>query len=140
MAKEGTQIIIFHPGKRAVLMYLRDDFAHIDYPNHWALLGGMLEAGETTKDCVIREIVEEIGVELDPTRVEHFATNHRDFGIEHTFVTTLALDIDNVTLTEGQGLSWFTESEAAKTRLGYADNEILEQFFAGLPTVHDATR
>ncbi|WP_068056250.1 NUDIX hydrolase [Nocardia xishanensis] len=139
MAKEGTQIIMFNPSRRAVVMYLRDDFPHIPFPNRWALPGGMLEAGESTAECVLREIKEEMGLVLDPNQVEHFATRDCDFGIEHTFWTTVPdLDIDAVHLTEGQALAWFTAPDVAQTELAYADNEILAQFFATLPAVEDA--
>lgn len=129
-ATEGTQIILLN-NENQVLMYLRDDFAHIPYPNMWSLLGGMLEEGETPKECVIREIEEEIGVILDPAQVTHHATRDCSFGIEHTFFCSVRdLDIDTLVLTEGQGLRWFGEPDIATTLLAYADNEILEKFYA----------
>jgi 8-oxo-dGTP diphosphatase len=140
MAKEGTQIIMFDSGRGAVVMYLRDDFSHIPFPNRWALPGGMLEEGESTIECVIREVEEEMGLVLDLDLVEHFATRDCAFGIEHTFLTDVTgLDLDVLHLTEGQTLAWSTASEAARTELAYADNEILAQFFAALPAVDNAT-
>lgn len=129
MTREGTQIILLN-NRREVLMYLRDDFAHIPFPNRWALLGGMLEEGEEPKHCILREIKEEIGIELNPDQVEHFVTHERDFGIEHTFFARTDIEIDEVELTEGQRLGWFTEHEAATTELAYADNAVLAGFFS----------
>ncbi|AYF78166.1 NUDIX domain-containing protein [Nocardia yunnanensis] len=128
MAREGTQILMINAHDE-VLMYLRDDFPHIPYPNMWAIPGGMLEAGETPHDCVIREIKEEMDIALDPNRVVHAMTHERDFGIEHSYATRIELDIEAITLTEGQRLKWFTRDEAAATRLAYADNQVIEEFF-----------
>ncbi|MBF6345127.1 NUDIX hydrolase [Nocardia cyriacigeorgica] len=129
--KEGTQIILANP-RHEVLMYLRDDKPDILYPNMWSLLGGMIEAGETPAECVVREIEEEIGVQLDPDTVQFLCTRDLDFGIEHTFTAAVDFDIDDVVLTEGQGLRWFSQADAATTQLAYADNAILETFFGSL--------
>ncbi|MBF6424033.1 NUDIX domain-containing protein [Nocardia cyriacigeorgica] len=115
-----------------VLMYLRDDKPDILYPNMWSLLGGMIEAGETPAECVVREIEEEIGVQLDPDTVQFLCTRDLDFGIEHTFTAAVDFDIDDVVLTEGQELRWFSQADAANTQLAYADNAILETFFGSL--------
>ncbi len=132
MKSEGTQIILLND-RRETLMYLRDDKPEIAYPNQWALLGGMIESGETALQCIVREIEEEIGIVLDLSEVEHVATNDRDFGIEHTFFTRVTFEIDDVVLTEGQKLGWFSEHDAATTDLAYADNDMLATFFASLP-------
>ncbi|MGW4241173.1 NUDIX hydrolase [Nocardia sp. NPDC004722] len=130
MSSEGTQIILTNDAGD-VLMYLRDDFPHIPYPNMWSLPGGMLEDGETTAECIVRELEEEIGLVLDPDQIQHFATRACDFGIEHTFAAHIGdLDLDSVTLTEGQRLAWFSETDTATTELAYADNEILARWYA----------
>ena len=116
-------------------MYLRDDKPDIAYPNQWCLLGGMIEPGETPRECIVREIEEEIGVVLDPSEVEHVRTRNLDFGIEHTFTARVAFEIDDVVLTEGQRLGWFSEHDAAVTSLGYADNAMLAEFFSGQPAI-----
>lgn len=132
MKSEGTQIILLN-NRREVLMYLRDDKAEISYPNRWSLLGGMIEPGETPLETIVREIDEEIGVVLDPSEVEHVATRDLHFGIEHTFHARVSFEIEDVVLTEGQGLRWFTEHDAAETDLAYEDNAILKEFFDALP-------
>ncbi|WP_331765131.1 NUDIX domain-containing protein [Nocardia sp. NBC_01388] len=129
-AKEGTQIMLVN-NDAEVLMYLRDDFPHIPFPNMWSLLGGMLEEGETPAECIRREIEEEIGIILDPAQVEHYATRDCAFGIEHTYLARVGdLDITTLTLTEGQELRWFSENDTTTMTLAYADNEILSRWFA----------
>ncbi|WP_067837348.1 NUDIX hydrolase [Nocardia lijiangensis] len=136
--KEGTQIILANPHHQ-VLLYLRDDKPEILYPNMWSLLGGMIEPEETPLECIVREITEELhwtttgfGIQLDPTTVTHLCTRDLDFGIEHTFTAAVDFDLDDITLTEGQDLRWFTADNVATTELAYADNAILGTFFGSL--------
>jgi 8-oxo-dGTP diphosphatase len=103
------------------------------YPGMWSLPGGMLEEGETPAECIRREIAEEIGVVLDPEKVEHVRTRDLHYGLEHAFFARIDFEIDQVVLTEGQRLGWFDETTSAATTLAYEDNAILAEFFAGLP-------
>jgi 8-oxo-dGTP pyrophosphatase MutT (NUDIX family) len=43
------------------LLQLRDPFPHIHLPDHWALFGGGIEAGEDPEAAIRREIAEELG-------------------------------------------------------------------------------
>ncbi|MGY2126407.1 NUDIX domain-containing protein [Nocardia gipuzkoensis] len=117
---------------------LRDDKEGIPCPNMWALLGGYREEGESSQECAIREIKEEIGVVLDPELVVHHCTRDRHWGLrEHTFKTVRDIDIDQVTLTEGQRLKWFTEAEIAETVLGFEENEMMAAYFAAIRSQQD---
>ncbi|MGL5809607.1 MAG: NUDIX hydrolase [Nocardioides sp.] len=134
MTSDGTQIILLN-GRQQVLMYLRDDKSEIPYP-------GMLEPGESPAACIRREIAEEIGITLDPDHVRHIRTRDLHYGVGHTFFAPveIEIEIDDVVLTEGQRLSWFTESEAATTKLAYEDNQIPAEFFASGPPVGEGGR
>lgn len=56
-------------GDHLVVM-LRDDFDWIPYPAHWDFPGGGREGDETPQTCVLRELREELGVDLDPSALE----------------------------------------------------------------------
>jgi len=99
----------------------------IAYPNMWDIPGGHVENGETPEQCIIREMKEEMDLDLDDFHlfsVMKFADRR-----EYTFWKKANLDIHQIRLTEGQRLKWFTENEAKTTELACGFNEILENFF-----------
>ena len=53
--------------------------------------------------------------------------------IEYTFWARVDFDIDEIELTEGQKLKWFTKGEAKQTPLAYGFNEIVEMFYNQTP-------
>lgn len=56
-----TCALIFHQGK--VLAAQRS--AYMDLPGKWEFPGGKIEAGEDPKACLIREIKEELAIEIE---------------------------------------------------------------------------
>ncbi|MEQ1489822.1 MAG: NUDIX hydrolase [Terricaulis sp.] len=63
----GSKIALFHDGR--VLVYLRDDKTSIPFPAGWDLPGGGRENDETPDECALRELFEELGLRLDPSRI-----------------------------------------------------------------------
>jgi len=61
--RQIAQALLFDRDGR-LLIYLRDDKANIPFPNHWDLIGGHVEPGETPDQALVREVKEEIGVNL----------------------------------------------------------------------------
>ena len=59
-----AQILLFD-GNNKLLIYLRDDKAEIPFPNHWDFFGGHVEAGETPEAALVRELKEELDIELE---------------------------------------------------------------------------
>jgi 8-oxo-dGTP diphosphatase len=53
--------------------------------------------------------------------------------IEYTYWKRANLNIDDITLHEGQCLKWFTEEDIKITALAYGFNEILDDFFDQKP-------
>ena len=126
---EGCQIVLVdHRG--AVLLQLRDGKDWIPYPGMWAVPGGMLEPGESPLDCIVREVREELGVGLDPHEVTHLGSVARSYGVEHTFTARLDVPAEDIALTEGQRVEWFTSEQVAQMHLAYEDDDVLAAFFA----------
>ena len=71
-----------------LLVYLRDDFAHIPFPNMWDFPGGVREGDETAEQCVLRELEEEFGIKLDESRLiyKQKGVNYNNTGDSFFFV------------------------------------------------------
>ncbi len=126
MKPKGTSLIIVNQGEQ-VLLFLRDDKPDIPYPNRWDLPGGHVETGETPRECICREMREEMG--LDIQGIEPFSVVEFEDRIEYVFWKRMNLDIDGIRLTEGQRLRWFSREEVERTPLAFGFNAILTSFF-----------
>ena len=126
MTIQGTSIIFINR-RHQILLLLRDDDPTIPYPNRWDLPGGRVEAGETPEACIVREMKEEIDLDLDA--FDLFAITPMTDRTEFTFWKSADLDIGRINLAEGQQLRWFTRDEARAVPLAFGFNPIVEAFY-----------
>ncbi len=122
----GTSIFLLN-SQRQFPLILRDDIPTIAYPGMWDLPGGTVEPGETPHETIVREMREEIGLHLKDVRL--FKVYDLPDRIEHTFWASIDLDLNALTLTEGQRMKWFTRKRAAQTELAFGFNAIVDDFF-----------
>jgi 8-oxo-dGTP diphosphatase len=135
--RKGASVILVNP-KGQVLLYLRDDKREIPYANCWDLLGGNVEVGESAEECIKRELLEEI--ELDLRKPQLFHVHDMDDRIEHTFWAEHDLDIASTRLHEGQRLQWFSGCEILEIpddQLAFGFKSILLDFFRERPWIKD---
>lgn len=125
----GVQVVLLDPRDR-VLLQLRDDVPVIPYPGTWCLPGGHLEEGEDPVAAAVRELREEMSLEIHPSALHHVISARRHYGLEHTYWTHLDVEAERLTLTEGQAVRFHTLAQVRQLRLGYEDNAVLEEFFA----------
>nr|WP_111297744.1 NUDIX hydrolase [Paracoccus saliphilus] len=65
-----------------MLTYLRDNRPGLPFASHWDLPGGGREGHETSIDCARRELTEEFGLHLPPTRLTgHVFPSHAAVGM-----------------------------------------------------------
>jgi 8-oxo-dGTP diphosphatase len=126
MKRVGTSII-FVNDRQQVLLFLRDDKPALPYRNMWDVPGGHVEPDETPQECIIREMKEEMDLDLKDFLL--FCEKKFDDRIEYTFWKKQNLEINKISLLEGQCLKWFTQQEAASIKLAYGFNEIVEEFY-----------
>ncbi len=119
--------IIFVNDENKVLLSLRDDKPDLPYRNMWDVPGGHVEPDETPEECIVREMKEEMGLDLKDFQL--FCKNEFDDRLEYTFWKKQNLEINKINLIEGQYLRWFTQQEAASTKLAYGFNKIVEEFY-----------
>ncbi len=126
MKRKGASIIFVNENKQ-ILLFLRDNIPEIPYPNMWDVPGGHVEKFESPEQCIVREMKEEMNLILD--NFELFSEIEFEDRIEYTFWARAKFVIDEIELTEGQKLNWFTKEEACQTNLAYGFNEIVENFY-----------
>ena len=113
-----------------VLLFLRDDKAHIPYPNRWDTLGGMIEPGETPEECIVREIREEIEFEVQTPSL--FKVHEGQEGAIYMFWQRAEIDIARTPLHEGQRLKWFSRQEIERMptdEFAFGFRELLLEFY-----------
>lgn len=83
------------------------------YPNVWDVVGGHVEPGETRIQALVREVREELGVEIDPAKavsvLQH--TVDVDLTLEIWAVDTWTGTITNAAPEEHDEIRWFPISE-----------------------------
>ena len=102
------------------LLLLRQDFK--SEGNKWGVPAGKVESGETTEQALVREIQEEIGLELARERVEFFDTvyvRYPDYDfVYHMFRAPFAQEPEiALNLTEHKDFRWASIPEALAMNL-----------------------
>lgn len=126
MKRKGSSIIFINDNEE-ILLFQRDNINTIPYPDMWDVPGGHVESGEKPEECIVREMNEEMGLNLREFNLSSVISF--DDRVEYTFWKKENLNINKIDLKEGQRLKWFTRAAAARTHLAYGFNEIIEYFF-----------
>jgi 8-oxo-dGTP diphosphatase len=125
----GVAIIIENKQGR-ILLLLRDDDPGISYPNHWTLVGGKVEDGETSKTAAHREMLEEIGVDMPVTFWKKYDRRHPYAIVEqHIYIGHLDVPFEALTLGEGQEMSFFNSNEMKNLKIGFEFDILLNEYF-----------
>jgi 8-oxo-dGTP diphosphatase len=106
--------IILENNKGELLFYLRDSNPHIPFPEHWDLFGGHIEGGETPEQALVREVKEEIDVDI---KEFNFFKTYECFegdawpNIKYIYTGKINKPLDELTLKEGKRIQFFSKSE-----------------------------
>jgi len=110
-----------------VLMQHRDNNPRIRYPNHWALFGGSIEDGESSQAAARREILEETGYNIENLGLfREFVQNGKR---EFAFVGEITASLNELSLTEGQGMDFIRPGDLPKLLIRPDDKETLKAYF-----------
>lgn len=124
--QQGVSAILINQ-RGQVLLQQRDDNPAIRYPGHWSLFGGTIEDGEAAAHAVAREVKEEIDFDLRNFGLfREFVQNNKQ---EFAFAGELTASLDQLTLSEGQGMNFFYPSQLKELQIRPDDKETLEQYF-----------
>lgn len=106
--------IIFENDKGELLLYLRDNKPDIPFPGHWDLIGGHVEDGETPEEALVREVKEELGIELkEYTFYKTFEVLSGDAyeNIKYIYSGKINIPPEEITLFEGERAQYFRRDE-----------------------------
>jgi 8-oxo-dGTP diphosphatase len=106
--------IILENDKKEFLLALRDNKPGIPFPNHWDLIGGHVEEGETPEEALVREVKEELDIDL--TEYSFFGiyeclTGDAYENIKYIYTGKINIPIEEVTLLEGERPQYFSREE-----------------------------
>tara|TARA_B100001123_G_C15174029_1_gene972604 strand:- start:127 stop:507 length:381 start_codon:yes stop_codon:yes gene_type:complete len=111
----ASKAIIFKKDK--YLLQLRDNKSYILYPNHWSFFGGRFKKNETANNCLLREIKEELLINIKIIIKIYEGYNNKTGGYLNYFYAEPINGIKKQNLREGKDLGWFTKKEMKKLKL-----------------------
>ena len=106
--------IILENDKGEFLLALRDNKPGIPFPNHWDLIGGHVEEGETPEEALVREVKEELDIDLKEYsffKIYECLTGDAYENIKYIYTGKINIPIEEVTLLEGERPQYFSREE-----------------------------
>jgi 8-oxo-dGTP diphosphatase len=106
--------IILQNDKGEFLLALRDKKPGIPFPDHWDLIGGHVEEGETPEEALVREVKEELDIYLKDYKFYkkyECLTGDAYENIKYIYSGRLDLPIEEITLLEGERPQFFSKEE-----------------------------
>lgn len=115
--------------ERGVLLQLRGP-DEVYYPNHWTLPGGMIEENESPEQALVREVKEELDLDLhDHGLFKVVIEKTRDKIIErHIYWCNITERIEDLRLGEGVALKYFSSKEIPFLKIAFGLQAIIEEF------------
>ncbi len=122
-------IIIKNPAGE-VLLLLRDDKPTMAFPNHWTLIGGKVEDGETPEMAAHRELKEETGLEADLSFWKRYDRQHPGLMVDQ-YIYTGKVDVSReaLVLGEGQDVRFYKPHDIKDLKIGFGFGTLLNEYF-----------
>jgi 8-oxo-dGTP diphosphatase len=123
--------IIFENDRGEFLLYLRDNKPTIPFPDHWDLIGGHVEEGETPEQALVREVKEELGLELkDYKFFRRFEclTGDAYENIKYIYTGRINIPVEEITLYEGVRPQYFSREEIPHVKFANILKEIVMEY------------
>jgi 8-oxo-dGTP diphosphatase len=106
--------IILENDNGEFLLYLRDNKPGIPFPDHWDLIGGHVEDGETPEEALVREVKEELDIDLKEysfyKKYECFTGDAYE-NIKYIYAGKINIPVEKITLLEGVRPQYFSRDE-----------------------------
>lgn len=125
--------IILENDKGEFLLYLRDNKPDIPFPDHWDLIGGHVEEGETPEEALVREVKEELDIDLkEYTFYKKYEclTGDAYENIKYIYYGKFNLPIEKVTLLEGVRPQYFSRIEIPDVKFANILKSIVMEYIS----------
>ena len=106
--------IIFENDNGEFLLYKRDNKPGIPFPGYWDLIGGHVEEGETPEQALVREVKEEIDIDLkefDFYKKFECLTGDAYENIKYIYTGKINIPVEKIRLLEGDRPQYFSREE-----------------------------
>jgi len=123
--------IILENDNGEILLYLRDNKPGIPFPNHWDLIGGHVEDGETPEEALIREVKEELNFDLKEYKFfRQYKCTHGDAypNIKYIYSGKFNIPVGEITLLEGEYPRYFSREEIPNVKFANILKQIVLDF------------
>ena len=127
--------IILENDKLELLLYLRDNKPEIPFPDYWDLIGGHVEEGETPEEALVREVKEELDIELtDYTFYKKYVclTGDAYENTKYIFTGKINIPIEDITLLEGVRPQFFSIEEIPNVKFANILKSIVMEYLNDL--------
>jgi 8-oxo-dGTP diphosphatase len=125
--------IILENDKGEFLLYLRDNKPGIPFPDHWDLIGGHVEEGETPEEALVREFKEELDLDLKEYafyKKYECLTGDAYENIKYIYSGKINLPIEKVTLLEGVRPQYFSREEIPNVKFANILKSIVMEYIS----------
>lgn len=136
---ESVLVVIYSRDSGRVLMLQRNDD-----PDFWQSVTGSLEAGESTEQTALREVREEVGIDIQAenlilqdcqrsvefeifTHFRHRYAPGTTHNLEHWFCLALPTERE-VELSEHHAYQWLDKAQAAQLTKSWSNRQAIEEF------------
>jgi 8-oxo-dGTP pyrophosphatase MutT (NUDIX family) len=110
-----------------VLLLLRDNKSTPIFANHWTLIGGKVEDGETPEMTAHRELEEETGLMSDLFFWKRYDRQHPLFIVDqHIYMGKVNAQ---GLLVLGRDFQFFKPAEVKQLKIGYGFKDLLNEYF-----------
>ena len=125
--------IILENDKGEFLLYLRDNKPDIPFPDYWDLIGGHIEEGETPEEALVREVKEELDIDIkDYTFYKKYEclTGDAYENVKYIYYGRINLPIEEITLLEGVRPRYFSKDEIPDVKLANILRSIVMEYIS----------
>ncbi len=132
MMKEIAAILLENDNGE-FLLYLRDNKPDIPFPDHWDLIGGHVEEGETPEEALVREVKEELDIDLKEYifyKKYECLTGDAYENIKYIYSGKINLPIEEITLLEGVRPKYFSRAEIPNVKFANILKSIVMEYIA----------